>query len=479
MHIFFKVTSILVLSFFVLLGCRENPKEMVDLIIQNGNIINLETGKIEQKDIYISNGRIKNLSNSEESPIYYGNKVIDAKNKYILPGFWDNHVHFRGGDSLIANNKNFLKLFIANGITTVRDAGGDLTPSVMQWRKAISEETLLGPEIYTSGPKIDGHNATWAGSLEVENDLELKKALDSLIALKTDFIKLYDSKISGELYLKTIKEAESRGLLTSGHMPFTVTLDETMDAGIDAIEHLYYVMKGCSSVETKITKQLQDLQIGFWEAMPLLKESYDDSIAQRTFLSLKANHIFVVPTLHIGGVLSHLDKVNHKHDSYLKYLDEAFIKTYDARINAAIKASEERKRERKELDVFFGKLTNSLNSAGVGLLAGSDCGAYNSYVYPGISLHKELEAMVGAGISPIEALRTSAYNGSKFLKKDDDYGSVTEGKISDLVILAENPLENITNTQKIDFVIKRGAIFNSEELSVLLKEVEIEKNLNP
>lgn len=479
MYIFFKVSAILVLSFFMLLGCRENPKEMVDLIIQNGNIINLETGKIEQKDIYISNGRIKDLGNFEEYPIYNGNKVIDAENKYILPGFWDNHVHFRGGDSLIANNKNFLKLFIANGITTIRDAGGDITPSVIQWRKAISEETLLGPEIYTSGPKIDGHNATWAGSLEVENDLEIEKALDSLTTLKTDFIKLYDSKISGELYLKTIKEAENRGLLTSGHMPFTVNLNETIDAGIDAIEHLYYVMKGCSSLETSITKQIQDSQIGFWEAMPLLKESYDDSIAQRTFMSLKNNNIFVVPTLHIGDILSHLDEVNHKQDTYLKYLDEAFIKTYEGRINGAIKASAESKKERKELDVFFGKLTNSLNAVGVGLLAGSDCGAFNSYVYPGISLHKELEAMVGAGISPLEALRTSAYNGSKFLKKDDDYGSVTEGKISDLVLLAENPLDDISNTQKIDFVIKKGAIFSSIELLELLKEVEIEKKLNP
>ncbi|MGB5781909.1 MAG: amidohydrolase family protein, partial [Eudoraea sp.] len=119
------------------------------------------------------------------------------------------------------------------------------------------------------------------------------------------------------------------------------------------------------------------------------------------------------------------------------------------------------------------------NKAGVGLLAGSDCGAYNSYVYPGISLHKELEAMVRVGIPPIEALRTSAFNGSVFLKKNNDYGSVTKGKISDLVLLAENPLENISNTQKIDFVIKGDTVFNSKELLKLMKEAEIEKNINP
>ena len=479
MSIFLKTLSIIVLSLFILTGCNENSKEMVDLIIQNGNIINLETGKIEQNDIYISNGRIKELGNSDEIPLYKGNKLINAKGKYILPGFWDNHVHFRGGKDLISNNKNFLKVFLANGITTVRDAGGDLTPNVMQWRKGISEGTLTGPDIYTSGPKIDGPGATWAGSLEVENELDIEKALDSLTNLKTDFVKLYDSKISGELYLKTIIEAENRGLITSGHMPFTVNLNETVEAGIDAIEHLYYVMKGCSYLENMLTKQLQDKTIGFWEAMPLLQESYEEGIAEKTFASLKTNNIFVVPTLHIGEVLSYLDEVNHSEDSYLKYLEDAFIKSYEGRINGALKASAERRRDRKELNAFFGKLTHDLNKAGVGLLAGSDCGAYNSYVYPGISLHKELEAMVRIGIPPIEALRTSAYNGSVFLKKNNDYGSVTKGKISDLVLLAENPLENISNTQKIDFVIKGDKFFNSKELRELMKEAEIEKNINP
>lgn len=479
MPIFLKNLSILALSHFILTGCHENSKEMVDLIIQNGNIINLETGKIEQKDIYITNGRIKELGNSDEIPLYNGNKLINAKGKYILPGFWDNHVHFRGGKNLISNNKNFLKVFLANGITTVRDAGGDLTPNVMQWRKGISEGTLLGPDIYTSGPKIDGPGATWAGSLEVENELDIEKALDSLTNLKTDFVKLYDSKISGELYLKTIKEAENRDLITSGHMPFTVNLNETIDAGIDAIEHLYYVMKGCSNLENTLTKQLQDKTIGFWDAMPLLQESYEKGTAEKTFASLKTNNIFVVPTLHIGEVLSYLDEVNHSGDSHLKYLEDAFIKSYEGRINGALMASAERRRDRKELDAFFGKLTYDLNKAGVGLLAGSDCGAYNSYVYPGISLHKELEAMVRVGISPIEALRTSAYNGSVFLKKDNDYGLVTKGKISDLVILAENPLENISNTQKIDFVIKGETVFNAKELLILLKEAEIKKKTNP
>jgi len=105
----------------------------------------------------------------------------------------------------------------------------------------------------------------------------------------------------------------------------------------------------------------------------------------------------------------------------------------------------------------------------VGLLAGSDSGAYNSYTYPGVSLHKELQEMVANGISPLRALRTSAFNGSKFLKQDVDYGTIEVDKIADLVLLNANPLESIENTEKIHTVIKEGKTYSKEQLSTLLK----------
>lgn len=445
-------------------------KEQFDIVIRNGNTINLETGKVALQDIYISDGRIIKILNSDQKIVFESDQIIDAFGKFILPGFWDNHVHFRGGDSLISANKNFLNLFIANGITTVRDAGGDLTPSVLDWRKAIAEGNLVGPTIFTSGPKIDGSGGTWAGSLEINDEADIKKALDSLEGIPTDFVKLYDSKISGELYLKTIVEAEKRNLITSGHMPFTVRLDEAIDSGIDAIEHMYYIMKGCASNEKEITEKLNNKEIGFWDAMPLLLQNYQDSVAKKTFLKLKEHHVYVVPTLHIGKTLSYLDKVDHSSDTYLKYMSKGIIKTYAGRINRSKNSSEEVIADRKALDVFFGQLTKSLNDAGVGLLAGSDSGAYNSYTYPGISLHMELEQLVASGISPLDAIRTSAYNGSKFLKQDVDYGSISVGKIADLVLLNANPLENIKNTKNIHTVIQQSKVYNSTKLDSLLKE---------
>lgn len=468
-----KIHSLVFLLAILFISCSSDKKEAFDLVILNGKTIDLETGSIQAQDIFVSDGKIKKVTPSETFKNFEAKESIDAKDKFILPGFWDNHTHFRGGDSLISANKNFLNLFIANGITTVRDAGGDLTPLVMEWKKQISEGRIIGPTIFTSGPKIDGTDATWAGSLEVANEEDILKALDSLQSIPTDFVKLYDSRISGENYLKTIAEAENRNLITSGHMPFTVELEETVGAGIDAIEHLYYVMKGCSANESEITAQLVNEEIGFWDAMPALMSTYQDSTAQQTFQNLKENNVYVVPTLHIGAVLSYLDEVDHSKDDYLKYMTDGIIKTYEGRIDRALNASEKATKDRKNLDVFFGKLTKALSDAEVGLLAGSDSGAYNSYTYPGISLHKELEAMVKVGLTPIEALRASAYNGSKFLKKNSDYGTISEGKVSDLVLLDANPLEDILNTSKIRYVVKGKIVLNKFELERLLEDVVI------
>lgn len=448
-------------SFLIIMGCSQKS-EIFDIVLKNGNVIDIETGEISTQNIYINDGRIVKIDRNEN---YTSDEIIDATGKFVLPGFWDNHVHFRGGDTLINANKDFLKLFIMNGITTVRDAGGDLTLSVIDWNHQMNEGMLVGPTIFTSGPKLDGPNATWAGSLVVENTNDISKALDSLQKLKTDFVKIYDSRISKQAYLETVTEATKRGLITSGHMPFTVELKENIDAGIGAIEHLYYVLKGCSSKEKEITKAIINKEYGFWQSMARLIASYDLETAKNTFQELKDNDVYVVPTLYIGDILSSLDVVDHSNDPYLKMMPSGIIATYQGRIRGALNSSEKARKDRKNLNAFFKELTKSLDDANVKLLSGSDSGAFNSYTYPGVSLHKELEALVATGVSPLRALQTSAYNGAKFLKKNNDYGTISIGKIADLVILNSNPLENITNTRAIDKVIKGNQTFDPKVIA--------------
>ena len=439
---------------------KESNKESFDLVISNANVIDVQSGAITKQTLYINNGILVETT-PELKTGFHTFKHINVQGAYLLPGFWDNHVHFRGGEPLIAQNEKFLEQFIKYGITTVRDAGGDLTSQVQQWNQEIQSGHRVGPTIYTSGPKLDGPDARWEGSLPVSSQEDITTALDSLQALHTDYVKLYDSTLSRKHYLDIIKAAETRNMITSGHMPFTVELEEAIDAGLDNVEHLYYVFKGCSSKEKEITQQIIDGKLGFWGSMAQLIDTYDETTAQQTFTRLKANNVFVTPTLHIGDVLSYLDEVDHSQDAYLSHLEDAFVKTYEGRVNGALNASAKAKKDRKELQQFFIKLTKSLHDAGVRLLAGSDCGAFNSYTYPGPSLHKELEQLVIAGLTPLQALQTSGYNGSQFLRKEG-YGTAIGNK-ADFVVLAKNPLEDIKNTQRVIHTIQNGRLHTMEE----------------
>ena len=461
-----KLIKILCISILIISSsCKKEVVPSYDIVIANTNILNIENGKYLKGSIFIKGDTIAEIVSGKDLRNYTTESKIDGTGKFVLPGFWDNHIHLRGGDSLFNENKDLLPLFIINGITTVRDAGGDMTLAIHQWQEEIASGNLIGPTIYTAGPKIDGPDPTWAGSIEIDSISDIKKALDSLATLKVDFVKLYDSKINGDLYLRTIQQATKRGMITSGHMPFSVELGDAIESGLGAVEHLYYILKGSSSQEPEITSAIKNNEITFWEAMSTLTKTYNDSIAAIRFNQLNDHNTFVVPTLHIGDVLSHLDEVDHKKDAYLKIMGQGIKKTYAGRIKRAKSATENAKKSRKELNAFFTTLVKSLNESNVQLLAGSDCGAYNSYVYPGISLHKELEALQKAGLSPLEALKTSAYNGARFLKKENLKGSIEVGKHADLVILNSNPLENISNTKDIDLVIKLGMLHNPKEIA--------------
>ncbi|MCE7991608.1 MAG: amidohydrolase family protein [Roseivirga sp.] len=464
--------SLLVCLVLTLCHCSK-PAEQLDILINNARIVDVETGRITRdQNIGIRNDTIIFIGDDELTANYSAPQTIEASGKFVIPGLWDMHVHFRGGDGLIEENKNLLPLFVANGITGVREAGGDMTSEIFKWRKEIEDGELTGPVIFTSGPKLDGPRATWAGSIPVTTQDEVVQAVDSLENMGVDFIKIYDSRINREAYIQIIEEAKKRGITTSGHMPFTVMLEEAVNAGLGSVEHLYYILKGASSEEYAVTQDNINGKAGFWGSMDRLIATYDESVARKTFKSLKDNDVYVVPTMHIGNTLSYLDRDNHEQDKYLDYIGPGIIKTYEGRVRGAMRASPAAVERRHALNTTFRGLVPKLNQAGVTLLAGSDTGASNSYVYQGISLHREMAALVETGLSPLEALKAATINGARFLKLDEYYGSIEEGKSGDLLILDANPLEDITNSQRIHTLVLDTKVYSRTELDQMLESVK-------
>lgn len=434
-------------------ACSSGPP--ADLVVRNANIVDVETGNIsENQTIEVRDGEIAGIHDSDTE--IAANETIEASGKYVIPGLWDMHVHFRGGDSLIAENKKLLQLYIKNGVTTVRDAGGDITPAILEWKQQIENGTLTGPQIFTSGPKLDGPDARWAGSIELQSADEVSAAFDSLESLNVDYVKLYDSTIPADAYLAAIEEAEQRGLPVTGHMPFTVDFNEAVSAGLDATEHMYYVLKGSSSEEDRITTAVRNGEYGFWEALSEVIETYDQETARQTYARMAEAGTGIVPTLHIGKVLAFLNETDHSSDEYLKNIPAGIQETYQGRLQSARQQSEEATQRRRNLRERFVNMIPDIHNAGVTIYAGSDSGPYNSFVYPGVSLHKELQELVAAGLSPLEALQTSVINGPEFFGVSENYGKVKQGYAADLLLLNSNPLEDIQNTRDIYSVIVKG-----------------------
>lgn len=455
-----KSLASLFLGTLLFAACDTHEKPVLDLLLSHATIVDIETNSIHKNRIIgIRNDTIRFVGIQNEDPLPKAKQIIDLKGQYIMPGLWDMHVHFRGGDSLVKENKELLPLFLAFGITTVRDAGGDISSDVFRWRDSINSGLINGPRIFSSGPKLDGSKPAWPGSLTIEKKEDIKAALDSLQSMKADYVKFYDGSLEKELYYATIEEAERRGLKTTGHMPLTAKIEEAAELGLDGSEHLYYLLKSCSAK----SDSLNGLNLGY-NMFEDISKSYDPDIAKELFTLLAEKDFYVTPTLHISGVLTEILDVDHEKDTLKTYVGPGIRATYADRVERAKKAKAQGSNTRKQVLERGIEMIVPMQRAGLNILAGSDCGASNSFVYPGESLLSELNMLVEAGLSPSEALKTSVINGPAFFNLQGYYGSINIGKIADLLVLEENPLDDIQNLEKLVWLIRKNKAHSQKEL---------------
>lgn len=454
-------------TFFILLICMAcgAPQE-VDFILTNATIIDIQNNTtIPNQLIAISGDKIIAVDNDYKLGKYSSQSILNIEGRFVMPGLWDNHVHFRGGDALIEENKQLLPLFLHYGVTTVRDAGGDMTPSVQEWAKQIEAGELEGPNIFTSGPKLDGSRPSWEGSIKVVTDEDVQSALDSLESIQADYVKMYDGNLSKEIYYAIIREAEQRGLQTTGHMPMSADIIEAAELGLDGTEHMFYALKEASPLADSLT----EAGLGYGMVDDLVR-SYDPVLAEQAYQKLAEKDFFITPTQYIGKVLSELLITDHSSDSTLKYIPSGIQETYQMRLNRAKRGGENYTKSSMAEEKVFMSMVAPMYRSGIYVLAGSDCGPFNSFTYPGHSIHEELRLFVEeAGLTPQEALTTSVVHGPKFFGLEDEYGSIGKGKFADLLILNGNPLEDISNTRAINSVIAKGRLYSESKLRSLLR----------
>ncbi len=450
-------------------GCGGPVGAPADLAIIGATVVDVAGGTLQaNRTVIVTGGRIVAVADSPDG--FAPAAAVDGTGRFLMPGLWDNHVHFGGGPALIEENRNLLPLYVAHGITAVRDAAGDLSPSVLEWRTAVAAGALQGPRIFTSGPKLEGIASIWPGDLEVGTPAEVMAALDTLKGMQVDFVKITENTLKPDLYLLGVREARARGWKVSAHVPMAVTLDQASEAGLSSIEHMSYLLRGGSPREAELSAAVGAGKLASAAALTSMVDTFDQGTAVATYRRLAARGTAVTPTLNGSRILAYLDQETHASDTYLQYLGPGLKATYEGRVTSAAAADAAAVTRRHDRFEQAARLLPLLRQAGVTILAGTDAGFLNSFNYPGIGLHDELEILVRYGLTPQQALVASVVNGPTFLGHAGDYGAVAPGRVADLLLLDRNPLEDIRATRAIRGVVLHGRFFDRSALDAMLDD---------
>jgi len=442
-----------------------------DVALSGATIIDVAGGRLVQgKTVLLRGDTIIAVVDDKALNNYAPKRTFKLKGKYLMPGLWDTHVHFGGGPALIDENKQLLPLYLAHGITTVRDCAGDLSDSVLAWRDQINQGTLEGPTILAAGPKLEGYKPLWKGTIEVGTPEEVSKALDYLQSRRVDFVKITENTMQPAIFIEALKQARARGLRTSGHVPVQLTLDQMFDAGLGTVEHQSYLLRGATPREAELTAQVAAGKMSSREAMRASLESYDEATARATYRRMARAGTAIVPTLIGSQATAYLDQDDHAHDPYLAYIGKGIRATYDWRVQRAARDDAIAYRH-----TVFEKAASQLpllEQEGVSIIAGTDAGFLNSFDYPGQGLHDELGIFVRYGLTPQQALKAAVLAGPRFLGKQERYGAVEAGKAADLLVLDADPLKDIAATRKIRLVVSHGKPYDRAQLDAMLAGIK-------
>lgn len=396
--------------------------------------------------VLISGGRITAMGPVSKVRVPTNAEVVDAHGKYLIPGLWNMHVHL----GAYADGKLALSAYLAQGVTGIRDMGSPLD-DILRLRKETDEGTILGPHLVVAGPIVQGPLPfKMAVFISVKDSTAARQTVDTLRTRGVDFIKVQDA-MPHDIYTAVADEARRQHIPFVGHIPPTVLPEEASDLGQHSIEHLggrfWGLLIGSSNRESELHSEevrmyydilaalerkepppSSNMRSGFTRE---IVESYDSQKAAALIQRLRKNNTWQCPTLVALHALWADGETQYTPED-LQWADRLIRRSTE--------------------------LISMMNKSGVGLLAGTDLppNAKDG------TIHDELAALVGAGLTPMQALETATRKPAEFLGKLGSVGTIEPGKSADLVLLDANPLDDIHNTRRISNVILQGRIVSRQ-----------------
>lgn len=413
-----------------------------------------------------------------------GTRLMAGEGRFLLPGFWDMHVHI--STATPDDPELTLPLFIANGVTSVRDMSDDLDAadhpvgaSIVKRRLDAQSRAGLrsGPRIVAlASHMIDGPAMTLpAGAPEflAAGTPEHARTLVHYLRdeASTDFLKVY-SNIPRSAYFAMMDEAKQAGLVVAGHKPLAVSFIEAADAGQKSIEHAREILFD-SALHAQELRQTLDSRNPSPAQLRGILQKHDPMRLQEIFAALVRNDTFYVPT-HLTRLFDWKAAANDR-----AYLEDRRIHllhpnqfAHALQDAATTRARVSSMDDVRTYEAFFRKgleVTRKAYEAGVKIMVGTDAG--DSWCFHGSSLHDEMELLAQAGLPPLAVLRAATVVPAEFAGKLAEHGAVAAGYVADLLLLNENPLTDIRATREIQAVVFNGRVFNRGALDALKAEV--------
>ena len=285
--------------------------------ITHVTVVDTETGKeVPDRTVIVSGDKISNITDSRSTTTPANAKIVDGRGKYLIPGLWDMHVHG-------TNYESTLPLYIANGVTGVREMFGP--PDANKVRAELARSNIIAPHLYLASPIVDGNPPIWPNSIKVETPQEARRVVDQQKQHGADFIKVY-SRLSREAYFAIMDEAQHQNIAVAGHVPTRITAWEATAAKQKSIEHLMDIPLACSTQEEELrpaaakTQSMLEgdkLELDAWR-------SYSHDKCDRLFQEFKKNGTRAVPTLMVYKTFGLLTEPKFRKDAQIGHFSGEF-----------------------------------------------------------------------------------------------------------------------------------------------------------
>lgn len=483
-----KYVSAVILSFYLfgMMACSRpttSPQpEDIDLLISNVTIIDGAAGP-QVANVLIDGGKIVDVIPAEvtvsatiQPLIDQAERHIDGAGKYLIPGLWDFHVHFTYDERF---SDSMGDLFLYHGITSVRDTGG-LLEKLLPVVDELRSNGRASPDVWFSGPLLDGPSVVYDGDhrpgLGIANatPAEARRNIAEIHAAGASFLKIYEM-VSPEIFAAIVEEASQRNLPIDAHVPLSMLAREVAPK-VQSLEHLRnYELDCITDREAKrnervsIMKNAGDTpganlrsQLHGLQRIASIEAEDADVCAQSTEA---LTNTMSVPTLRLNTLRTMPPMQRADFEPALSLIPSDVREEWLMLI--ASLNNETRPPDTTMTDWSL-RRTGELHKGGAPIAAGTDTPIGLSI--PGYSLHTELERLVAAGLSPQEALDSATLRPAEFFSIDDTLGRIRPGYTADLLLLSENPIENIGNTRAVEFVVKGGEVVDRQQLHQRLSQ---------